>query len=95
MEGIVFAHLLGAETVELLIFGKERAIRKRRIEPSDRVETVIGYHEVVSGVSNSFDVARGDIARCTDKSEVEHRLEDYMLRMENHKGCCYHPSLHG
>ena len=42
--------LLGAEPVEKLVLGKERAVRKETVQPSDAVELVIGGQEVVTGI---------------------------------------------
>ena len=74
MEGIGLAHLLGAEAVELLVFGEEIAVGKTGIESPYRIEFIVGYHQVVTCVSNSFDMARGNITCRTNKSKILHKL---------------------
>ena len=74
MEGIGLAHLLGAEAVELLVFGKEIAVGETGIEAPYRIEFIVGNHQVVARVSNSCDMARSNIASRTYKCEILHKL---------------------
>ena len=58
VERVVGPHLLGTETVELLIFRVERTIRERTVEPSHGVKLVVRYQQVVAGVGDRFNVPR-------------------------------------
>lgn len=68
---VIGTHLLGAETVELLILGKERAVRETGIEATNGIELVVGNHQIVARISNGFDVSRSDISRRSDECKIK------------------------
>ena len=72
LQGLGGTLLAGAETLELLLLGEEGALGERAVEAADAVEAVVGCNKVVACVGDGFDVARGDVARGTDKCEVCH-----------------------
>ena len=69
--GVIGTHLLGAETVELLILGKERAVGKTGIESAYGIKLVVGNHKIVARIGNGFDVSRGDISRRSDECKIK------------------------
>ena len=69
---------LAAETVELLLFREEGTIGERAVQPSHAVELVISGHEVVTRVSDRFQVAGCDITRGSDQCKISHSFFVYV-----------------
>ena len=69
------AHLLRAETVELLVLSIERAVRERTVEPSDGVELIVCYHQVVTCIGYRLNVPRSYITCSTYQCKIFHLIK--------------------
>ena len=72
VQRVVRVHLLRAEAVELLLLGKEGAVRERTVQPAHAVKLVVGHQQVIARIGNSLNVPRGNIARSTNQCKIIH-----------------------
>ena len=67
---VVRTHLLGAETVKLLILRVERTIRKGTVQTTYTVKLIIRHKQIIARIGYRFDMSRSNISGCSDQCKI-------------------------